>query len=47
MNRYAIIQGNVVINVIIWDGRSSWKAPDGTLAIQSDNLNVGDIYSPE
>ena len=44
MNRYAIIKDGVVINVIIWDGESNWKAPEGTQLIKSDSLNNGDNY---
>ena len=47
MNRYAIIKDNIVINVIIWDGISEWKSPEGTKIVQSDSLNVGDNYSQE
>jgi hypothetical protein len=46
MNRYAIIQDNIVINIIIWDGQSQWIHPEGTQLIQSDSLNIGDTYSP-
>ncbi len=44
MDRYAIIKDGVVINVIIWDGKSNWKAPEGAQMTQSDSLNNGDIY---
>ncbi len=47
MNRYAIIKDDVVINVIIWDGKSEWNSPEGTKVIQSDSLNIGDKYSQE
>ncbi len=47
MNRYAIVQDNIVINVIIWDGKSEWNSPEGTQIIQSDTLNIGDNYSQE
>jgi len=46
MNRYAIIKDNIVIQVIIWDGKSEWKHPEGTDLVQSDSLNTGDKYSP-
>ena len=47
MNRYAIIKDNIVINVVIWDGQSEWKSPEGTQIVQSDSLNIGDTYLPE
>ncbi len=45
MNRYAIIKDNIVINVIIWDGKSKWNGPLGAQIVQSDTLNIGDKYS--
>lgn len=45
MNRYAIVKDNIVIQVIIWDGISPWKNPEGTQLVESDSLNVGDNYS--
>jgi hypothetical protein len=47
MKRYAIIQDNIVISVIIWDGLTEWKSPQGTHVVQSDTLNAGDNYSIE
>lgn len=47
MNKYAIIKDSVVIQVIIWDGISEWKSPEGTQVIRSDSLNVGDSYPQE
>lgn len=47
MNRYAIVKDNIVIQVIIWDGISEWKSPEGTQIVPGENLNVGDNYSQE
>lgn len=47
MNRYAIIQNGLVINVVIWDGVSNWTPPADTELVQSNTLNVGDNYPQE
>jgi len=31
--RYAIVQGSAIINIVDWDGTSSWSPPEGTQAI--------------
>jgi hypothetical protein len=44
--RYAIIDStNHVVNVIDWDGSTSWTAPDGQTAIQSDVAQIGWTYA--
>lgn len=37
MTRHAVIQGEHVVNVIIWDGAEPWQAPEGTEAVQCSN----------
>lgn len=45
-NRYAIVQSNTVVNVIVWDGESPWTPPEGTEAIHApDGCGIGDIYN--
>lgn len=34
MNRYAIIVGNVVENVVVWDGETAWNAPPSWSLVQ-------------
>lgn len=48
MARYAIVNGsNVVINVIKWDGISTWTPPAGCTAVLSSTANVGCAYDPD
>lgn len=35
MGRYAVIKGNVVANVILWDGKTPWDPPKGCFAIEA------------
>jgi hypothetical protein len=42
MAKYAIIQNNVVQNIIEWDGVSEFQPPDGTIMIPAeDAISVG------
>lgn len=44
MSRHAVInKNNVVVNVIIWDGRE-WLPPKDHYVIRSDYCNLGDTY---
>lgn len=47
--RYAVVDKNTnkVINVVLWDGRAEWKAPEGTYLIESQRANIDDVYNPE
>ncbi len=31
---YAIVQDGMVINVVVWDGKTEWQPPAGTTAIE-------------
>jgi len=43
---YAIIEGGVVINVIMWDGKSSWEPPEGSTVVEiPDGTIVGVGYA--
>lgn len=46
---YAVIdiQTNIVVNVVVWDGHSSWSPPEGCIAIQSDLAGIGWTYNPK
>lgn len=47
MYRHAIVnKENKVINVIIWDGSSSWQPPKDHQIIKDNNADVGDRYDP-
>lgn len=41
MTRYAHIEDGHVVNVIIWDGESSFTVPSGELVMLSDISEVG------
>jgi hypothetical protein len=44
--RHAIVnKDNIVVNVIIWEGKE-WLPPRDHLVIQNDKVDLGDIYDP-
>ena len=46
MYRYAVIneQTKIVSNVVIWDGSTEWKAPDGHYLIRHEECDINDIH---
>ncbi len=48
MYRHAVIdQATLVVrNVVKWDGEAQWAPPAGCFVIQSDVVDIGDIYDP-
>ncbi|EFH3785644.1 tail fiber assembly protein, partial [Escherichia coli] len=38
---YAVVDNNVVINVIIWDGISEWKPEAGNLVPLNGDAGIG------
>lgn len=44
-NVYAVVDNNVVINVIIWDGISEWKPEAGNLVPLNGDAGIGWTYS--
>ena len=43
--RYAILRGNEVVNVTIWDGVSEWQPDEGCTAIECpDDAGPGWTY---
>jgi hypothetical protein len=44
--QYSIIneKTNVVVNIIVWDGKSQWQPPKGTYLVQSSVGQIGDFY---
>jgi len=46
---WAVIDSNtnIVVNVVLWDGVSTWSPPEGCIAIQSDVAGIGWIYNPD
>jgi hypothetical protein len=43
MNRYAVIVGNVVKNVVVWDGETTWDVPSLWSLVQ---LQVNETCAP-
>jgi hypothetical protein len=42
MNRYLVIENDLVTNVVVWDGESEWIAPDGAVIEQAeDHIGIG------
>lgn len=44
MNRYAILEGNKVVNVALWDGQSEWN-PGGEIVKLPNDSPVGPGYT--
>lgn len=46
---YALVQGGVVINTIVWDGNpETWSAPQGVTAVlmpANETVEIGWTYS--
>jgi hypothetical protein len=48
MLRHAVInKEGKVVNVVIWDGKTKWQAPEGCITVQNDQVNIGDDYDYE
>jgi hypothetical protein len=55
MSKWAIVRGDIVENVIIWDGETPYAAPAGTTLIELINKSAapghtyvdGDFVAPE
>ena len=45
--RYAIVKNNLVENVIVWDGKSPYTPPNGTIVIASETAEIGFIYNSD
>ena len=47
MDTWALIQNDIVVNLIKWDGGSEWTPPDATVLVQVDNVEVeiGGLYN--
>lgn len=47
---YAIIENNVVVNVVVWNGdKTQWSPPKGTIAVCIEATSIGDgwTYNPQ
>jgi len=49
MARYAVIDSNnVVVGVVIWDGKAQWSPPEGLKVVLGSNRSeVGYLYNPQ
>jgi len=51
MKRWAVIKSNYVINIVMWDGVTSWQYPgdyDYMIEENTENVGYGDWYeAPE
>lgn len=41
--RYAVVENGIVINVVLWDGTTTWQPPEGATLVRSDTLGTGDV----
>lgn len=48
MNNYALVQNNIVINIVVWDGVDDIDFGDGVIAVEYENQSLVSIgYSYE
>lgn len=47
MGRYAVVRGGVVENVVVWDVRSRWTPPSGTVLVEDGDRKaaIGGTYA--
>lgn len=43
--RYAVVQGQTVVNVIVWDGVEGWEPIDGQTLVASEDAGIGWTYA--
>jgi hypothetical protein len=47
---WAVIDGDTVVNTVVWDGQSGWTPPDGTI-VESladwPQVGIGWTYNPK
>lgn len=42
--RYAVVQGGIVVNTVVYDPETSWSPPEGATLVRSDTAGVGHTY---
>jgi hypothetical protein len=50
MKRYAVIDGNgVVNNIVLWDEASAWQPPEGHSMVKAEEIvcDIGWVYTGE
>lgn len=43
-NVYAVVENGVVINIVIWDGKSEWKPVTGQAVLCPSQVGIGWLY---
>jgi len=47
---WAVIDGDTVVNTVVWDGVSDWSPPEGTILeslADSPHVGIGWTYNPK
>jgi hypothetical protein len=47
---WAVIDGDTVVNTVVWDGQSDWTPPDGTIVeslADYPHVGIGWTYNPK
>jgi len=47
---WAVIDGDTVVNTVVWDGESEWTPPEGTLLeslAEWPHVGIGWTYNPK
>ena len=48
MNKWIVLEGGKVVNIILWDGVSEWNPGNGlTFEPHQDGINIGDIKNED
>lgn len=42
--KYALLEGNQVINIVMCDPNGSWQPSKGQWVLKTENATIGDIY---
>ena len=48
MDTWALIQNDIVVNIIKWDGGPDWTPPDATVVVNitGTDVEIGWLYNP-
>jgi hypothetical protein len=47
MANYAIVEDNVVTNVVVWDGQTEWAHSGQAVEVGSAKVGIGYLYDPD
>lgn len=45
MNEWAVIEGGVVVNTILWDGESDWTPNENQIAVEIPDVPEGNQHA--